>query len=87
MRSASGRLQVTSRPHVSTHVYWSSSTLLSDRVIDPSLKEIEIHHRALEIAIGRVNLGSVIGITDNDQGLYQADFKSLVDPMIAPMSG
>ena len=44
-------------------------------------------HRALEIAIGRVNLVSVIGITDNDQGLYQADFKSLVDPMIAPMSG
>ena len=44
-------------------------------------------HRALEIAIGRVNLVSVIGITDNDQGLYQADFKSLVDTMIAPKSG
>jgi hypothetical protein len=43
--------------------------------------------RAIKISMGRVDPMSVTGITDNDQSLYQADFKASVDPMIAPMSG
>ena len=75
------------------HVYWLSSTLLSDRVMDPALKraiEAAIERalwRAMKIAMGRVDRVSVTGITDNYQRLYQADSKSSVDPMIAPMSG
>jgi hypothetical protein len=52
------------------HVYWLSSTLLSDRVMDPALKraiEAAIERalwRAMKIAMGRVDRVSVTGITD-----------------------